>query len=75
MKKKFFAPGLKKHGLCTIIIVERLRKEKAMEPEKKTTKKIDLLTAVEKIVDLSKGSQLNTEFYRKAARPIKYLMD
>ena len=46
-----------------------------MEPEKKTTKKIDLLTAVEKIVDLSKGSQLNTEFYRKAARSIKYLMD
>ena len=46
-----------------------------MESEKKTTKKIDMLTAVEKIVDLSKGSQLNTEFYRKAARPIKYLMD
>ena len=46
-----------------------------MEPEKKTTKKMDLLTAVEKIVDLSKGSQLKTEFYRKAARPIKYLMD
>ena len=30
-----------------------------MEPEKKTTKKMDLLTAVEKIVDLSKGSQLH----------------
>ena len=46
-----------------------------MEPEKKTTKKMDLLTAVEKIVDLSKGSQLNAEFFRKAAQPIKCLMD
>ena len=46
-----------------------------METKEKKNSEMDLLTAVEKIVDLSKGSQLNTEFYRKAARPIKYLMD
>ena len=44
-----------------------------METKKKTTRKMDLLTAVEQIVELSKGTHLNPEFYRKAARPIKYL--
>ena len=46
-----------------------------METKKTAKTRMDLLTAVEKIVGLSKGSQLNTEFYRKAARPIKYLKD
>ena len=52
-----------------------MKKEKAMEPKKKTTKKMDLLTAVEKIVELSKDSKLEPEFFKKAARPIKYLAD
>ena len=38
-----------------------------MEDKKtRTTKKIDLLTSVESIVYLAKGSKLNKEFYRKA---------
>lgn len=36
---------------------------------------MDLLTAVEQIVELSKNSHLDVGFYRKAARPIKYLKD
>ena len=39
----------------------------------KTTSKLDLLLAVENIVDLAKDSQLSPEFYKKAARYIKYL--
>lgn len=46
-----------------------------METKKRTTKKLDLLTAVEKIVELSKGSHLDAEFFKKAARPIKYLAE
>lgn len=38
-------------------------------------KKMDLLTAVEQIVDKAKGSGLNKEFYRKADRYIKYLSE
>ena len=49
--------------------------EKAMEPKKKTTKKMDLLTAVEKIVELSRDSKLEPEFFKKAARPIKLLAE
>ena len=49
--------------------------EKAMEPKKKTTKKMDLLTAVEKIVELSRDSKLEPEFFKKAARPIKLLSE
>ena len=40
-----------------------------------TTKKMDLLTAVEQIVEKAKGSGLNSEFYRKADRYIKYVSE
>lgn len=46
-----------------------------METKKKTTRKLDLLTAVEQIVELSKGSHLDDDFYKKAARPIKHLAE
>lgn len=46
-----------------------------METTKKNTQKMDLLTAVEQVVELSKSSHLDAGFYRKAARPIKYLKD
>ena len=41
------------------------------EKKTKTTKQMDLLMAVEKIVDLAKDSQLSKEFYRKADKYIK----
>ena len=44
-----------------------------METKKRTTRKMNLLTAVEQVVELSKGSRLNDEFYKKAARPLKFL--
>ena len=40
-----------------------------------TKQKMDLLTAVEQIVDQAKGTGLSLEFYRKAARHIKYVAD
>ena len=40
---------------------------------KKKTRKMDLLTAVEMIVDLSKDSKLEPEFFTAASRPIKYI--
>ena len=40
-----------------------------------TTKKMDLLTAVEQIVDKAKGSGLSSEFYRKADKYIKYVSE
>ena len=40
-----------------------------------TKQKMDLLTAVEHIVDKAKGTGLSPEFYRKAARYIKYVAD
>ena len=40
-----------------------------------TTRKMDLLTAVEQIVDKAKGSGLSKEFYRKADKYIKYVSD
>lgn len=44
--------------------------------KQKTTKSnMDLLTAVEKIVEKAKGTRLSTEFYRKAARHIKYVSE
>ena len=36
---------------------------------------MDLLTAVEQIVEKAQGSGLSSEFYRKAARPIKYVAE
>ena len=48
-----------------------------METASKTQgrRKLDLLSAVENIVDLAKDSQLSPEFYRKAGRFIKHLSD
>ena len=43
------------------------------EKKTKTTKQMDLLMAVEKIVELVKDSQLSKEFYRKADKYIKYV--
>lgn len=43
------------------------------ESKKHSRSKLDLLTAVENIVDLSKDSQLSPEFYHKASRFIKHL--
>jgi DNA polymerase III delta prime subunit len=40
-----------------------------------TRKKMDLLTAVEQIVDKAKGTGLSSEFYRKADRYIKYVSE
>ena len=40
-----------------------------------TTRKMDLLTAVEQIVDKAKDSGLSSEFYRKADRYIKYVSE
>ena len=45
------------------------------EKKTRTTKKIDLLTSVEKIVDLANESKLNKEFYRKADKYIKYISE
>ena len=47
------------------------------EKEKKTrtTKKMDLLTAIEQIVEKAKDSKLSPEFYRKTSRYIKYVSD
>ena len=39
------------------------------------TKKMDLLTSVEQIVEKAKDSKLSTEFYRKADRYIKYMSE
>ena len=39
-----------------------------------TGKKLDLLTAVEQIMEKAKGTGLSSEFYRKADRYIKLLV-
>ena len=39
------------------------------------TKKMDLLSAVEQIVEKAKGSGLSSEFYRKADKYIKYVSE
>ena len=43
--------------------------------ETKQKKKMDLLTAIEQIVEKAQDSQLSPEFYRKASRYIKYVSD
>ena len=43
--------------------------------ERKETKKMDLLTAIEQIVEKARDSQLSKEFFRKADRYIKYVSD
>ena len=40
-----------------------------------TTKKIDLLSAIEQIVEKAKDSGLSAEFYRKADKYIKYVSE
>ena len=40
-----------------------------------TSRKMDLLTAVEQIVEKAKGSGLSSEFYRKADRYIKFVAE
>ena len=40
-----------------------------------TSRKMDLLTAVEQIVEKAKGSGLNSEFYRKADRYIRFVAE
>ena len=40
-----------------------------------TRKSLDLLTAMEQIVDKAKGSGLSSEFYRKADKYIKYVSE
>ena len=46
-----------------------------METKKRTTRKLDLLSAVEQIIELSKGSHLDADFFKKAARPLKHLAE
>ena len=46
-----------------------------METKKRTTRKLDLLTAVEKVVELSIGSHLDAEFFKKAAKPLKFISE
>lgn len=43
--------------------------------ETKQKKQMDLLTAIEQIVEKAKDSKLSTEFYRKASRYIQYVSD
>ena len=45
------------------------------DKKRRTTKTIDLLTSVEKIVELTKDSHLNKEFYRKADKYIRYMSE
>ena len=46
-----------------------------METKKRMTRKLDLLTAVEQVVELSFASCLNAEFFKKAAHPLKHLSE
>ena len=39
-----------------------------METTEKTIRKMDTLSAVEQIVELSKGSHLDADFFKKAAK-------
>ena len=61
---------------CRIFAVEK-KKTIDMETASKTQgrRKLDLLSAVENIVELAKDSQLSPEFYHKAGRFIKHLSD
>ena len=46
-----------------------------MKTKKTTKQEMTLLTAVEQIVELAQDSKLDSEFFRKAAKPIKYLVE
>ena len=50
-------------------------KGRIMETKKKSSKKMDLLSAVENVVDLLKESHLDADFYKKAAKPLKYISE
>lgn len=43
------------------------------EPTKKSKKKLDILSALDAIVDAAKDSKLSDEFYKKCSRYIKYV--
>ena len=58
--------------LCS---VKTIKERIIMETKKRMTRKLDLLTAVEQVVELSKGSHLDAEFYKKAAHPLRYLSE
>jgi ATPases of the AAA+ class len=45
------------------------------EKKTRTTMKMDLLSAIEQIVEKAKDSKLSPEFYRKASRYIKYVSE
>ena len=46
-----------------------------METKKRSVRKLDMLSAVEQVVELSIGSQLDADFFKKAARPLKYIAE
>ena len=46
-----------------------------METKKSKKKGMDLLTAVEQVVEFSKGSHLNEEFFKNAAKPLKFISE
>lgn len=50
-------------------------KGRIMETKKNSSKKMDLLSAVEQVVDLLKESHLDADFYKKAAKPLKYISE
>ena len=45
------------------------------EKKTRTAKKMDLLSAIEQIVEKTRDSKLSPEFYRKASKYIKYVSD
>ena len=46
-----------------------------MKTSDATSGKMDLLLAVEKVIEKAKGSNLDGDFYKKVAKPIKYLSE
>lgn len=46
-----------------------------MKTNKATSEKMDLLLAIEQIVEQAKDSSLDNDFFKKAAKPIKYVSD
>lgn len=46
-----------------------------METKKRSVRKLDMLSAVEQVVELSAGTLLDAEFFKKAARPLKYISE
>jgi hypothetical protein len=46
-----------------------------MTAKQSKKQELDLLQAVEKVVELAKDSQLSKAFYRKAGKYIKYLSE